>query len=273
MAERRRFVVAGGHRLEVFERDGAAPGADPPTLVFLHEGLGSAEQWRDFPARLGERTGCATLGYSRRGYGRSEAVTLPRPLTYMHEEGERTLPALLDACAVRSCVLVGHSDGASIAIIHAGSEGGRGDARRVRALALEAPHVLVEDLSVASIAAARETFERGALREGLAKYHDDPDGAFWGWNRTWLDPEFRRWNLESYLPGISVPVLVVQGENDPYGTLAQVDAIDRGLEKGRPGRGAERVILPACGHAPHRDRPDDTLDAMVAFVERVRRAG
>jgi pimeloyl-ACP methyl ester carboxylesterase len=264
MAERRRFVVAGGHRLEVVE-GGEARAVDAPTLVFLHEGLGSAAQWRDFPALLGERAGCATLVYSRRGYGRSEAVTLPRPLTNKHEEGELTLPALLDACEVRSCVLVGHSDGASIAIVHAGTER---PACRVRALVLEAPHVFVEDVSVASIAAAREAFERGTLREGLAKYHDDPDGAFRGWNGAWLDPEFRRWNLEDYLPRIEVPVLVVQGEDDPYGTLAQVDAIDRGLP-----RGAERLILPACGHAPHRDQPDATLDAMVAFVERVRRAG
>jgi pimeloyl-ACP methyl ester carboxylesterase len=269
MAERRRLVDVDGARLEVFERDGEAAavgaGTDVPTLVFLHEGLGSAAQWRDFPARLGERTGCPTLAYSRRGYGRSSAVALPRPLTYMHEEGERVLPALLDACGVRSCVLVGHSDGASIALVHAGTPAARG---RVRGLVLEAPHVFVEDLSVASIAAAREAFEHGALREGLAKYHDDPDGAFRGWNRAWLDPGFRTWNLEGYLPAIDVPVLVVQGENDPYGTLAQVEAIERGVAGG-----AERRVLPACGHAPHRDQPGATLDAMVAFVERVRRTG
>jgi pimeloyl-ACP methyl ester carboxylesterase len=182
----------------------------------------------------------------------------------MHDEGETTLPELLDACKVQTCVLVGHSDGGSIAIVHAGSGARPG---RVRGLALEAPHVFVEDVSVKSIAESREAFERGPLREGLAKYHDDPDGAFWGWNRAWLDPGFRAWNIESYLPKIEVPILVIQGEDDPYGTLAQVDAIARGALHAH----VDRLVLPKCGHAPHRDCPEETIDAIARFVAGVTR--
>jgi pimeloyl-ACP methyl ester carboxylesterase len=263
MNERRYSVTAGGHRLEVIER-GVRP-AYGPSMVFLHEGLGSAEQWRDVPDRLVEKTGWGALIYSRWGYGRSEPVRLPRPLTYMHEEGDITLPELLDACKVQSFVLVGHSDGGSIAIVHAGSD--RLRPRGLRGLVLEAPHVFVEDVSVKSIEQARVAFERGPLREGLAKYHDDPDGAFRGWNEVWLDPDFRAWNIERYLPRIDVPVLVIQGADDPYGTIAQVDAIDRGVFPA----GIERLILPECGHAPHRDQPEATIDAIAAFVNGVTR--
>ena len=220
----------------------------------------AAEQWRDFPARLASACGCGALVYSRWGYGRSERVKLPRPLTYMHEEGERAVRDVLDACGVKACVLVGHSDGASIAIVHAGIATGEAK-RRVRGLALEAPHVFTEPTGLASIAKAKEAFEHGDLRARLAKYHDDVDGAFRGWNGAWLDPGFRAWNIEEYLPRIDAPVLVVQGEDDPYGTLAQVDAIERGT-RGR----FTRVLLPGCGHAPHRERPDETLAAMKELV-------
>jgi pimeloyl-ACP methyl ester carboxylesterase len=234
------------------------PGAaEAPTLVFLHEGLGSAAQWRDFPARLAEATGCGALVYSRAGYGRSESVAVPRPLTYMHHEGEVVLPALLDALSVQRAVLVGHSDGASIALVHAGTPRAN---PRVKGLALLAPHVFCEDLSVRSIAEAKVAYERGDLRARLAKYHDDVDAAFWGWNRAWLDPEFRKWNLEAYLPAIRVPVLVIQGEDDPYGTLAQVDAIERGAKDAR------RLVLPKCGHAPQKDQPERTFEALRDFV-------
>jgi pimeloyl-ACP methyl ester carboxylesterase len=263
-----RFVVAGGKRLEVRSIARASLDATPerPTLVFLHEGLGSAGQWRDFPARLAAACGCDALVYSRAGYGRSESTEVPRPLTYMHDEGLVTLPALLDACRVHTCVLVGHSDGASIAIVHAGSARDREPRAvhadtRVRGLILEAPHVFTEPHGLASIARAREAYVTGDLRARLAKHHDDVDAAFWGWNRAWLDPGFVAWNLEAYLPGIDAPVLVVQGEDDPYGTIAQVDAVERGVR----GRFA-RVILPGCGHAPHRERPEATLDAMTRLV-------
>ena len=172
----------------------------------------------------------------------------------MHDEGRGALPAVLDAAGVGACVLVGHSDGGSIAIVGAGT-GAVGP--RVRGLALLAAHVFCEDVSVASIAAARDAYLGGDLRAKLARHHGgNVDGAFWGWNRTWLDPGFRRWNLEAFLPGIDVPVLIVQGDADPYGTLAQVDAIARGV------RGpTTRLILPGCGHAPHRERPAETTAA------------
>lgn len=246
-------MIARGHRLEAVWH-GAAPDA-APTLVFLHEGLGSVSTWRDVPAELAARSGCGALVYSRIGYGASEPVSVPRPLTYMHDEAE-LLPDVLDAAGVRDAILVGHSDGGSIAILHAGSS-----RSRVRGLVLEAPHVFVEDLSVASIAAARDEYLHGDLRARLARHHRDVDGAFWGWNRAWLDPGFRSWNIEDALPGIDVPILCIQGADDPYGTLAQIDAIER-----RAGGPTERVILADCGHAPHRDQREATLEAIVRFA-------
>jgi pimeloyl-ACP methyl ester carboxylesterase len=230
-------------------------GPRPPTLAFLHEGLGSLAQWRDFPARVVERTGHGALVYSRFGYGASDPVTLPRPLTYMHEEARDVLPLVLDAAGIGEVVLIGHSDGASIALMAAATD------PRVRGLVLEAPHVLVEDVSIASIAKAKEAYEHGDLRAGLAKYHAHVDVAFRGWNDAWLDPDFRAWNLEQYLPSITVPVLVIQGVDDPYGTRAQVDAIARGTRDR-----VDTLMLPACGHAPHRDQAEATLDAMARFI-------
>jgi pimeloyl-ACP methyl ester carboxylesterase len=252
-------LVAGGHRLEA---EWHGPGGDAaPTLVLLHEGLGCVATWRDWPAALAQASGCGVLGYSRWGYGASDPVTPPRPLTYMHDEGERTLPELLDAADVRRAVLVGHSDGGSIALVHAGTAQARG---RIAGLALLAAHVFCEDVSVASIARARDAFVAGELRARLMRHHGaNVDGAFWGWNRAWLDPDFRRWNIEDYLPRIDVPVLAVQGEDDPYGTLLQVEAIARGV------RGpCEQLILPACGHAPQRDRPAETTAAVLALARR-----
>jgi pimeloyl-ACP methyl ester carboxylesterase len=251
------FLAAAGHRLEV-ERHGPEHGL---TLVLLHEGLGSVSAWRDFPARLATASGLGVLVYSRWGYGRSDPVTLPRPLTYMHDEGLVALPELLDAAGVRDAVLVGHSDGGSIALVHAGS--GRAG-KRVRALALLAPHVFCEDVSVESIAKARDAYLHADLRTRLAKHHgENVDGAFWGWNGAWLDPEFLRWNIEEYLPRITVPVLAVQGDADPYGTLAQVDAIERGV------RGPfTRLVMPGVGHAPWRERPDETIAAIVRLLGR-----
>jgi len=246
-------------RLEVLWH--GPPPDQAPTLVFLHEGLGSAAQWRDFPERVARELGMGALVYSRAGYGRSETVTLPRPLRYMQDEGETTLPELLDAREVRQAVLVGHSDGGSIALVHAGTPRA---GPRVQGVVALAPHVFCEDVSVASIARAREEYEHGDLREKLAKYHDDVDAAFWGWNRAWLDPGFRDWNIEEYLPAIRVPVLVIQGQDDPYGTVAQVDAIARGAPI------VERLILSRCGHAPHREQPGPTFAAVVAFVRSLR---
>lgn len=254
------MLVAAGHSLE-HEWLGPPP-TRAPTLVFLHEGLGSVSAWRDFPARVADACGMGALVYSRWGYGKSDARPVPWPLSYMHDEARASLPEVLDAAGVRDAVLVGHSDGGSIAILFAG--GGTPQARRVRALVLLAPHVFVEDVSVRSIAAAADAFRIGDLRERLERHHGaNVDGAFWGWNRAWLDPAFRGWNIEESLPRVRVPSLVVQGREDPYGTLAQVDAIERGA-----GVPVTRLVLDACGHAPQRDQPDAVVLAMQRFLGR-----
>jgi pimeloyl-ACP methyl ester carboxylesterase len=209
-------------------------------LVFLHEGLGSVSAWRDVPAQIAEAAGCAAFVYSREGYGQSSPIVGPRPLTYMHDEAAR-LPALLAEHAIHDPILVGHSDGASIAIIAAGS------GLAVTALVVIAPHVFVEDVSVESIARAADAYRTTELRTKLAQHHADVEGVFWGWNRAWLDPAFRAWNLEAFLPRITAPVLIVQGDADEYGTMAQVAAIARQL-----GGPCEQLIVPGAGHAPHR---------------------
>jgi pimeloyl-ACP methyl ester carboxylesterase len=250
------FLTAGGHRLE-YERIGGEAGA--PTLILLHEGLGSLALWRDFPAKLAQATGCPAVVYSRHGYGRSDPLGGPRGVDYMHREALATLPELRAALGLDDAILVGHSDGASIALIHAGS--GRWP---VRAVLLEAPHAFVEDVSVASIAAARTAYDTTDLRERLARYHGDVDGAFRGWNDIWLHADFRAWNIEDVLPGVRCPVLAIQGADDEYGTLAQVDAVERGVA----GR-FERLVLPDCKHSPHRDQEQATLAAMARFIAQV----
>jgi pimeloyl-ACP methyl ester carboxylesterase len=252
-------VVAGGHRLE-FEWIGPKPSATP-TLVFLHEGLGCVAMWKGFPAAVAAATGCGALVFSRAGYGGSDAIALPRPTRYMHDEATSVLPEILDATEVRDAILVGHSDGASIALIHAGSEA----AARVRGLVLEAPHVFVEEASVSSITEAKKAYEAGSLRARLERYHGrNTDCAFRGWNDVWLSHDFRAWNIEEFLPRVRVPALVVQGEDDEYGTIAQVESI--AAKSGGP---VERAILAACGHSPHRDRPGETVAAIAAFVAKL----
>ena len=247
-------VVAGGARLEYLRI--AQRRAGVPPLVFLHEGLGSISLWRDFPERVAEASGAETLVYSRRGYGESDPIQGARGVDYMHREALDVLPEVLDRLGIVEPILVGHSDGASIALIYAGASG-----RRVRGLILEAPHVFVETLTVESIAEATEAYNATSLREKLARHHADVDGAFWGWNDIWLHPDFLRWNIEEYLPAITVPTLVIQGADDEYGTLAQLDAIERGLSGP-----VERLVLPDCKHSPHRDQAEATLDAMTRFV-------
>ncbi len=253
----RSTITAGGHRLEMVWH-GPHP-ERAPTLVLLHEGLGCVAAWRAWPLELARASGCGVLVYSRWGYGDSDPVEPPRPMTYMHDEALVALPEVLDAAHVRDCVLVGHSDGGSIALIATGA-GVVG--ARVRALALIAPHVFCEDVSVASISRAKDAFRHGDLRSKLARYHGaNVDGAFWGWNRAWLDPGFRAWNIEEYLAGVTVPTLVVQGAADPYGTLAQVDAIERGVRAP-----FTRLVLDSCGHAPWREAPGATMAAIVAHA-------
>ncbi len=251
------FLEIDGVRLEAAWH--GPPPERAPTLVFLHEGLGCVSLWRDLPARLARATGLGALVYSRQGYGRSDPVPLPRPVRFMHDEAE-VLERVLDAAQVRAAIPVGHSDGASIALIHAATHPGR-----VRALALEAPHVFVEDISVASIAAIGREYERTDLPRRLAKHHGaNTECAFRGWNQVWLDPEFRAWSIEELLPRIAVSTLVLQGLNDEYGTMRQVAAILGGTEGPVTAR-----LLPGCGHSPHRDHPEEVLAALSAFVRTV----
>jgi pimeloyl-ACP methyl ester carboxylesterase len=253
------ILQVDGVRLEA--RWCGPPPEEAPTLVFLHEGLGSASLWRDFPDRLVAATGCGALVYSRAGYGNSDPLPLPRPIHFMHDEAE-TLPRVLAAAGVRDHVLVGHSDGASISLIHAGSAPGPA----LRGLILEAPHVFAESQGLEAIARIGEAYRTTDLRERLARHHGaNVDVAFRGWNDVWLHPDFRAWNLEEFLPGIAVPSLILQGEDDEYGTWRQVEAIER--QSGGP---VETVALAGCGHSPHRERPDEVLAAMAKFVGQLR---
>lgn len=249
----------GGKRLEAAWW-GPRPEA-APTLVLLHEGLGSVSLWRDFPERLAAATGLGVFAYSRFGYGQSDPAALPRSLFYMHDEAREVLPRVLDAAGVRRCVLVGHSDGGSIAAIHAGSF----QDARVRGLVLLAPHFFVEEVGLAAIRQAEQAFETGDLRARLARHHRDPDVAFRGWNGAWLDPAFPRvFDLQPDIAHIRVPVLAIQGEADPYGTVEQVRLLER--EAYCP---VDSLVLPGVGHNPHQDAPDAVLATVGEFTGRL----
>jgi pimeloyl-ACP methyl ester carboxylesterase len=256
-------LKAGGLRLE-FRWIGPPP-EEAPTLVFLHEGLGSVSLWRDFPDRLAAATGCGALVYSRAGYGKSDPVPLPRPVRFMHDEVE-VLAEVLERMNIREPILVGHSDGASIALIYAGkSHAGTQPKSGLRGLILEAPHVFTEPHGLASIAKIGDLYKTTDLRDRLSRHHGaNVDVAFRGWNDVWLHPDFVAWNIEEYLAAIQVPILILQGEDDEYGTWKQVEAIQR--QAGGP---VEAIALPDCGHSPHREQPERALRAMVDFVERL----
>lgn len=249
------FLRIGGSDLE-YRMIGPSPD-EAPTLVLLHEGLGSAALWGDFPDRLQEKTGCGVVVYSRAGYGASSPVALPRPLDYMHREALTVLPALLREIGFRRGALVGHSDGASIAAIYAG---GVSDPR-LCGLALIAPHFVVEAVSIAAIEATKAAYERADLKAKLSRWHDDVDNAFLGWSAAWLDPGFRAWDISHYLGRIRIPVAIVQGEADQYGTMRQIEIAQAAL------RGPLAVtLLGGTGHSPHRDAPDRTLAAVAELV-------
>lgn len=231
-----------------------------PVLVLLHEGLGSVAMWKDVPRDLAQLTGSSVLAYSRYGNGFSDVLQEPRAVSYMHDEALEALPDVLDAFDVEDAVLVGQSDGASIALIYAGEIGAR-----VRGVVAEAPHVFVEDVSVHSIAQAKRSFETTGLAQRLGRYHTDVRRTFYGWNDIWLHPEFRSWNIEDAVRKIHVPLLLVQGADDEYGTMAQLDAIASDASSAR----VDTLHLARCGHAPHRDRPELTLPAIAAFVKSV----
>ncbi len=252
-------VDADGRPLRLEYRWLDAPRADAPLVVFLHEGLGSVAMWKDLPQTLCAATGTRGLVYSREGYGRStpRAQGERWPVDFMHRHARAVLPALLDALAVRAPVwLFGHSDGASIALLFAAAY-----PERVRGVIAVAPHIMVEPVSIASIAAARDAYASGDLRSRLARHHDDPDSAFFGWSDAWLAPAFRRWTIEAELAAIACPVLAIQGVDDVYGTMAQID----GIAQRAPD--VQRVKLAGAAHAPFRDQPLAFTAAVVAFLE------
>src|SRR5208282_3863459 len=254
-------VVADGKRLEAVAY--GPPPEKAPTIVMLHEGLGCVELWRDYPAKLAAATGWGAFAYSRAGYGTSDRIDLPRPLDYMTREARFSLPTVLEAIRLQRGILLGHSDGASIAAIYAGE---RFDGR-VKGLVLMAPHVFTEEPGLASIAEARRAYEKGELRARLAKYHADVDGAFCGWNGAWLDPGFKAWNIEHAIGRWRVSTLLIQGADDQYGTLAQIRAIEA-----RSPAPVASLILDACRHSPQIDQPEPTLDAIVGFCAKVAEA-
>jgi pimeloyl-ACP methyl ester carboxylesterase len=242
-------VTGARPQLEVLELEGGAP-----PLVLLHEGLGSVGLWREFPAQLHRATKRRLIAFSRHGHGRSAPPPQPRTPRFFHTEALEVLPELLDRLDAPEPVLVGHSDGASIALIHAARY-------PVSALVLLAPHVFVEELTVDSIRGTREDYLEGDLRERMRRHHDDPDAAFWGWCDVWLDPEFRSWNLEDEASRVSAPTLLIQGSEDPYGSLEQIDRIQARV------RGpVQRLVLPG-GHSPQLEHPEAVVEAVAAFVQ------
>jgi pimeloyl-ACP methyl ester carboxylesterase len=236
---------------------------DAPLIVFLHEGLGSLAMWKDFPQRVCDATQCRGLVYSRPGYGQStpRATEDAWGLDFMHRQALEVLPALLAALGVDTAVerpwLLGHSDGASITLLYAAHY-----PDRLSGAIVMAPHILVEDLSIASIAKARTAYLETDLRQRLARYHAEPDSAFWGWNDIWLHPPFRHWSIEAEISAIRCPLLAIQGLDDEYGTLEQVRGIARRVPQ------TEMLELTACGHSPHRDQPEQVIFSVSAFIQR-----
>jgi pimeloyl-ACP methyl ester carboxylesterase len=241
------------------------PPTEAPTLVLLHEGLGCVALWRDVPALLAEVTGCGVFAFSRFGYGQSDPKPLPWPLTYMHDEARDVLPRVLDAAGICDAILVGHSDGGSIAAIYAGTtRGPRLGGPRLRGIVLIAAHFVVEDLNIASIRQIRGEYQQGGLRDRLARHHREVDVAFYGWNDSWLHPDFRKFDITAALERIDVPILALQGAADPYGTPEQLDVLQRHAHAP-----LESVLIPDARHAPHLEAKTATLEAITRFTRRV----
>ena len=252
------FLVVGDHSLE-YACFGPSP-EKAATLVLLHEGLGCTQLWRGFPSELAAATGCSVFAYSRAGYGHSDPVKLPRPLDYMTREAVDVLPEILRLAGIQRAVIVGHSDGATIAALYAGSVVNQ----HIDGIVLMAPHFFTEPAGLVEIARAQDIYNQGELREKLGKYHRDPDNAFRGWNDAWLDPEFVQWNVAGVLDNICVPVLAIQGRDDPYGTLDQIDAVTQGVHHAP----VSTLILEGCGHAPHLEKSDQVVEAIASFTKR-----
>jgi len=248
------FIRIQGRNLEYRLLQGADAEASP--LLLLHEGLGSISLWRDFPEKLAAATGRSVLVWSRYGYGRSDPLSERRPVDYLHAEALGALPELLEKVGIARPLLVGHSDGATIALLHAALA-----ERPLEGVVAIAPHVFVEEIALEGIRRAGAAFRRGQLAERLARHHRDAASTFAGWHDTWLDPEFRQWSIEDCLPKITAPLLLIQGEEDEYGTLAQLDAIEA-----RVSGPVQRLVLEACGHMPHREREAESLAAIAAFA-------
>lgn len=259
-------IDAGGRRLELEYAWIRPERRDTPLIVFLHEGLGSLSMWRDWPARLCEAADCRGLVFSRYGYGRST----PRPhderwpVSFLHREAGEVLPALLAAlgAANERPILYGHSDGGSIALLYACMY-----PQAVSGIVVAAPHIFVEDITLAHIGRARQAYLETDLPQRLARHHADPDSAFWGWNQVWLDPAFADWNIEACLPSLRCPVLAIQGLDDEYGTLEQIKGIQRQAPQTR------LLMLPHCGHSPHKDQPGIVIRAVAEFVDSLKRGG
>lgn len=236
------------------------PPANAPTLILLHEGLGSVSLWRDFPQQLAAATGWGVLAYSRAGYGMSDLADLPRPLDYMSIEATVVLPEVLDAVGLKQGVLLGHSDGATIAAIYAGHVADK----RLLGIALMAPHFFTEPVGLQAIAEAKIAYDTGMLRQRMAKYHRDPDNTFRGWNDSWLHPDFERWNVASVLNTINVPVLAIQGKQDQYGTLRQLEEIEL-----RCPTNVNTLVLDDCRHSPFLDQPQAVISGTAEFCHSV----
>ena len=252
------FLSIGAQRLE-YRMIGPRPNA-APTLVMLHQGLGCVGMWEDFPEKLQAATGTGVFVYSRAGYGQSSPVTLPRPLSFMHHEAQETLPQILETIGFQRGLLVGHSDGASIAAIYGGSH----QDHRVGGLVLIAPHFIVEDVTIAAIAAVRKAYDSTELRARFARWHADADATVHGWSDVWLKGDFRKWDLTEFLAYIRVPMLIVQGEDDQYGTVRQIEIAQE--ECYCP---VEVALLPGAKHVPQREAPEATMKAIAEFVKRV----
>ena len=249
------FMEIGGKSLE-YGCFGPHPD-QASTLILLHEGLGCLALWQNFPQKLAESTGCGILVYSRAGYGQSDNADLPRPLDYMSREATETLPHIIAAAGIKNAVLIGHSDGASIAAIYAGTMADK----CISGIVLMAPHFFTEPMGLKSIAMAKAVFEIEDLKEKLGKYHRDPENCFRGWNDSWLHPDFEAWNITHVLDDMPVPILAIQGRNDQYGTLAQIDVITD-----RSPSNVDQLILDDCRHAPFMDKLDEVSGAITNFL-------
>ncbi len=252
------FLSINGMKLE-YACWGAQP-SEKPMIVMLHEGLGCVDLWRNFPRQLAAATGFGVFAYSRAGYGQSDPVSLPRPLSYMTREATDILPNVLNHIGYKRGILLGHSDGASIAAIYTGSI----EDHRVRGLVLIAPHFFAEPVGLQEIAKTKTSYEIGNLKSRMTKYHRDPDNAFYGWNDAWLDSDFEEWNVSEVIDYLRVPVLAIQGADDPYGTLAQVEEIEQRIYSP-----VDVEIISDCGHAPHLEFADQTIAVVADFCDRL----